>query len=122
MHSESVWRAREARLTSCRVLSHDAAGFVCRCACRAASFRFGRAGADSGDTACRGDLPGAPSRSGKPASRGAISRAARIHPRKSACRDDRFNAAIRSDEPAAAGSRPREPVHAAGDNDAGGGD
>ena len=69
VHSESVRGAHEARLSSCRVLSHDAAGFVCRRARRAASSRFGRAGADPGDSACRRDLPGAVSQSGEPVRR-----------------------------------------------------
>ena len=112
VHSESVRGAHEARLSSCRVLSHDAAGFVCRRARRAASPRLGRAGADPGDSACRRDFPGAVSQSGEPGRRDDIARAARIDPGESTCRDDCFSAVVQSGESAGADSRPREPVHA----------
>ena len=121
VHSESVRGAHEARLTSCRVLSHDAASFVCRRARRAASSRFGRAGADRGDSACRRDFPGAVSQSGEPGRRGDIARAARIDPRESTCRDGCFSAAVHFGESAGADFGPREPVHAPG-GDADGGD
>ena len=127
MHSESVWRAREARLTSCRVLSHDAAGFVCRRARSAASSRVGRAGADLSDSACRRDFPGAVGQSGEPGRRPGDAgidpgQSVCSDPRESAGRNGHVNDPVHSGEPAGIESRPREPVHAPGDNDAGGGD
>ena len=79
VHSESVWGAHEARpscVGSCRmtlrVLFASVRG--------AASPRFGRAGADPGEYACRDDLPRAVSRSGEPARLPDLPRAACPNP------------------------------------------
>jgi hypothetical protein len=127
VHSESVWGAHDAGLASCRVLSHDAAGFVCRRADRAASSRVGRAGADRSDSARHRDFPGAVGQSGEPGRRPGDAgidpgQSVCSDPRESAGRNGHVNDAVHSGEPAGIESRPREPVHAPGDNDADGGD
>jgi hypothetical protein len=123
--SESVWGVHEARLASCRVLTHDAAGFVCRRARRAASSRFGRAGADRCDSACREFRRfGKPGHDPSDAACADPGESVRADPGESACGDGNVNSAVHSDEPISADSRAREPVHAprvAGDADSGDG-
>jgi hypothetical protein len=122
VHSESVRGAPEARLASCRVLSHDAAGFVCRRACRAASSGFWRAGADRCDAPRRRDLPGAVSQFGEPRRIPRLCRAACADPGKpgrpstneSASRDGHINAAGQSSDPISPNSRARKSFHAPG--------
>jgi hypothetical protein len=106
----------------CWVLSHDAAGFVCGSADRPASPRLRRAGADPSDAACRHDLPGAVSQSGKSARRPYVSRAARTDPGESACRNGHFSAAVQSGDPIDAYSRACKSFHAPGGDPADSGD
>jgi hypothetical protein len=114
VHSESVRDPHEARLTSCRVLSHDAAGLVCWGAGRVASHRLRRAGADSGKRPRRCDHPGAGVYAGKPARRSGVSDAASIGSGESTRRDDEFIANGQSNESAGVEWRPGESVHAPG--------
>ena len=102
------------RAPSCRVLSHDAAGFVCGGTGRPAYHRLRRAGADPGESACRRGLPRAISHTGEPARRDDVSDAACIDPGESACRNDCFSAAVRSRRAARVDSRPRKSFHAPG--------
>jgi hypothetical protein len=98
-----------------RVLLHDAASLDSGGARGAASARFGRPGADAGESACRRGLPGAISHTGESGRRDDVSDAACIDPGESARRNDWFSAAaFQFRRAAGVDSRPRKPVHAPG--------
>jgi hypothetical protein len=96
-------------------LSHDAAGFVCGRAHRAASHSLERAGADPSKPTRRDDFSDAVNGAGEPARCRDVPSAARVDSGESACGDDRFSATVQSGESANVESRSRQPVHAPGD-------